>query len=507
VVNWPLCCPSRATFLTGQYAHNHQVQGNAPPLGGFGRLGSTNTLAVWLQRAGYYTALIGKYLNGYEGSDVGVPPGYSEWHGSKDTYRFYGYVLLEDGELVTYGSPDEDPDDPAQPETYSTDVYTDKAVELIQRRAPSSQPFFLSYLAPHSGGPNPAGTRCAQTAKPAFRHIGAADDELLPRPPSFDEGDLSDKPPGLRERPPFSATDLTRMTRNYRCRLESLLAIDEGVREIVAALAASGELDETVVIYTSDNGFFHGEHRIIGGKNRPYEESVRVPLAIRGPGIPAGSRPREMVVNADLAPTILDATGAAPGRVLDGRSLLPLIEEPGRRRGREILLEGPGWDAVRTHSYAYIEYHGGANDGYVELYDLARDPFQLQSRHGDPAYSEIRAQLAERLERLRTCAGSNCRLSPLVRLLMRYRADRVAGRRCARRPIRAVVRGEEAGAVDEVELVVGGQPAGVDRSRPFRRVLPLRLFDRDAKTSVRATIEFIDGRRYTRDRRLRACFD
>ena len=173
VTNWPVCCPSRATFQTGQYAHNHGVLGNKPPLGGFGRLDSTRTLPVWLKRAGYYTAHIGKFLNGYESSPVGVPPGWSEWHGSKRTYNFYGYELLENGELNTYGSPDENPDDPARPDTYSTDVYTDKAVDLIDRRAPQSKPFFLSvaYLAPHSGGPNPRQSeppsRCQRTAKPA----------------------------------------------------------------------------------------------------------------------------------------------------------------------------------------------------------------------------------------------------------------------------------------------------------------------------------------------------
>ena len=176
VINWPLCCPSRATFLTGQYAHNHQVLGNQPPNGGFDRLDGSETLPVWLQRAGYHTAHIGKFLNGYENSVVGVPPGWSEWHGSKQTYVFYGYELLEDGQVVEYGSNAENPDAPARPETYSTDVYTDKAVELIGRRAPEQRPFFLSlaYLAPHIGGPNPDPPgRCNNTAKPAARHIGA----------------------------------------------------------------------------------------------------------------------------------------------------------------------------------------------------------------------------------------------------------------------------------------------------------------------------------------------
>ncbi len=156
IASWPLCCPSRATLLTGQYAHNHGVLGNKDaPLGGFDRLDSETALPVWMENAGYYTAHIGKYLNGYEESPVGVPPGWTEWHGSKDTYKYYGYTLLEDGENVQYGNPLEDPDNPADPASYSTDVYTDKAVEIIDRRAPDPEPFFLSlaYLAPHSGAP------------------------------------------------------------------------------------------------------------------------------------------------------------------------------------------------------------------------------------------------------------------------------------------------------------------------------------------------------------------
>ena len=201
IASWPLCCPARATLFTGQYAHNHGVLGNRDaPLGGFDRFKNETAMPVWLQNAGYYTAHIGKFLNGYEGSAVGVPPGWSEWHGSKDTYTFYGYKLLEDGELVQYGSRDEDPDNPAQPEMYSTDVYTDKAVKLIEDRAPSRVPFFLSlaYLAPHSGAPQPNNdsgpSQCVGTAKPAVRHLGDLASEPIPAPPNFNEADTTDKP-------------------------------------------------------------------------------------------------------------------------------------------------------------------------------------------------------------------------------------------------------------------------------------------------------------------------
>ena len=204
-VNWPVCCPSRATYLTGQYAHNHQVLGNAPPFGGFGRLDTSETLAVWLQRAGYDTTHIGKFLNGYENSTVGAPPGWSQWNGTKRTYVFYGEQLFVDGQLTTFGSTAEDPDNPAAPENYSTDVFTDLAVDTINSKAPAGKPFFLSlaYLAPHSGGPNSG--RCAGSAKPAIRHKGLYDAEPLPQPPSLNEADVTDKPQGIAGRPPLNA--------------------------------------------------------------------------------------------------------------------------------------------------------------------------------------------------------------------------------------------------------------------------------------------------------------
>ena len=180
-----------------------------------------------------------------------MPPGWSEWHGSKQTYIFYGYELLEDGQIVEYGSNAEDPDAPARPETYSTDVYTDKAVELIGRRAPEQRPFFLSlaYLAPHSGGPNPEPdrSRCNNTAKPAARHIGAFAASRCPQPPNFNEADVSDKPAGIATPPAADrrSSSPTGPTRNYRCRAESLLAIDEGVERIVGALRRLGRARRT----------------------------------------------------------------------------------------------------------------------------------------------------------------------------------------------------------------------------------------------------------------------
>jgi N-acetylglucosamine-6-sulfatase len=511
-VNWPLCCPSRATFLTGQYAHNHNVRGNQPPLGGFDRLNSAETLPAWLQRAGYYTAHIGKYLNGYEDSAVGVPPGWSEWHGSKRTYTFYGYELLENGQLVGYGSRQENPDSPANPATYSTDLYTDKAVELIARRAPSRQPFFLSlaYLAPHGGGPNsPQGQppyRCESSAKPAARHIGAFGSAPLPSPPSFNEADVADKPPEIAATPPLTDAQIARITRNYRCRAESLLAIDEGVQRVIGALADAGEASDTLVVFTSDNGFFHGEHRILEGKNRVYEEAIRVPLLIRGPGVgKQGATIDELAVNADLAPTILDAANAEAPIAVDGRSLLPFTEHPNRTRGREILIEQENYAAVRTHRYVFAEHLAGNNAGAVELYDLATDPYELTNQAANPAYATVRSKLASRLAGLRACQGASCRTAAPLRIELSRRIKQ--GRRFCRPPANLIARLRGA-ATSEVEVVsfhVGSKLDGRDRERPLKQKLRPKLLRGKRKPRIRAVAELIDGRLATVERKTRIC--
>ncbi|MFN8150670.1 MAG: sulfatase [Solirubrobacterales bacterium] len=515
VTNWPLCCPSRATLQTGQYAHNHDVLGNSPPLGGFGNLDISNTLPVWLQGAGYYTAHIGKFLNGYESSPVGVPPGWSEWHGSKTTYRFYGYQLLEDGQVNTYGSIDEDPDNPADPASYSTDVYTEKAVDLINRRAPSGTPFFLSvaYLAPHAGGPNSG--RCAGTAKPAVRHAGAFATEPLPQPPDFNEADVSDKPASIAGRDPLNANQIENATRNYRCRAESLLAIDESVGRIVDALRSAGELRNTLIIYTSDNGFFHGEHRIVTGKNRVYEEAVRVPLLMRGPGVPKGVSVRDLSINADLAPTIADAADAEPGLDEDGVSLLPFAAEPQRAHGRELLIEqyspdgedgeptGTEYQAVRTSRYKYV-----ANaTGEIELYDLAADPYELTNLHGRPDYAEAEAALAQRLAALRACAGASCHSRPAMRLELPQPRKRHGERRCtpAGRFL-AQVENRAQSRLVRVDFSLEGKRTGSDTKAPFERTIPYgKLRGAKGKAEIEATAELVDGRRLTLHQKVRVC--
>jgi len=501
-VTFPLCCPSRASFLTGQYPHNHRVLGNAPPKGGFQSLRTEETLPVWLTRGGYFTGQIGKFMNGYKDSPVGIPPGWSEWHGEKSQDRYYGYQLYENGGPVTYGDPNENPEDPADPESYSTDVYTEKAINFIDAHAPAADPFFLwvSYNAPHSGQPDPPAdvpSPCRGNAKPAERHLGSFADEPLPKPPSFNEPDVSDKPRFLRRAEPFDAAGAAAIERFYRCELASLLAVDEGVERIVGALGASGELDNTVLIFTSDNGFFHGEHRIPFGKNEIYEEAIRVPLLIRGPGIPAGTKISELVSNIDLSPTILAAAGARAGIPQDGRSLFPILARPDRERGREILLTGDGWTGIRTARYAYAEHHGRPeNRGEKELYDLRRDPNQLRSQNGNRELRDVRRTLAGRLEELGECEGRECRSRPRLKL------RRAGEGSCEGRSVTAEVFGPDAEELVRIEFRIRGRTLRTDRSQPWSAQLPRRRLERPG-TKLEAVASFLDGRRVTLLRRIR----
>jgi N-acetylglucosamine-6-sulfatase len=499
-VSFPLCCPSRATYLTGQYAHNHNVLGNSAPTGGFSRLDSSNTLPVWLQGDGYYTGHIGKYLNGYGGRTTRtlVPPGWSEWHAAVNPVQsVYDYELNENGGLIHYGT---------APTDFKGDVITAKAVSFINGRAPSSTPFFLSvaYTAPHSGGPNPNPQPpgdCEGSAKPAPRHANAFNSEPLPRPPSFNEADVSDKPQQIRNQPLLDADAIDNITRRYRCRLESLLHVDEGVSSIVDALKDNDELKDTLVIYTSDNGFFHGEHRINNGKNKLYEEANRDPLLIRGPGIPKDKTVRDIVVNADIAPTILDATGAQAGRAQDGRSLFTYADKPSAKRGRELLLETATSTGIRTTRYAYIE----RDTGEKELYDLENDPFELENRAGDPSFAAVQTALAQRLAALKSCAGKPCKGKPGLDLKLREHSVHRDGHRCAPRGVGARVKGDDSGLVEGVEFSVDGHKVGEDGSKPFKDKLPRKRLKRHKKADVRATATLLDGRVLTLDDRVRAC--
>jgi N-acetylglucosamine-6-sulfatase len=393
---YPLCCPSRATFLTGQYAHNHGVLENQPPQGGYTKLNHNNTLPLWLQEAGYYTVHIGRYLNRY-GEDVPpetIPPGWNDWQAVIEREKMYNYRLNDNGTIVTYGS---------APADYSTDVQANRAVVSLTEAA-ERQPFFvhIAPTAPHKDHaintfPNP---------KPAPRHLNRFANEPLPMPPSFNEADVSDKPPYVRNLKRFTPEQINTIKNRYRSRLASLLAVDDLVEKVVDKLGQLGILHNTVIIFTSDNGFMHGEHRIAEGKSQPFDESTRVPLIIRGGGFPAGVTVHKLVANIDLAPTIVALAGATAWLATDGRPLLPLPSA-----GRDLLIERLFYDAVRNDSFLYVEHR----TGYRELYDMRKgtpnyDPYQIRSRHADPAYSSIRTDLAGKLNQLRTCLAASCQI-------------------------------------------------------------------------------------------------
>jgi arylsulfatase A-like enzyme len=413
IVSLSHCCPSRATFLTGQYAKNHGVLTSADPPGGYHALKPTlsNTLSVWLQNAGYATGHVGHYLNGYK--ELYVPPGWTEFYGSWEAGA-YGFTLNENGKKVAYGTNHFLGGDPA---SYNTDVYSRKATDFISRRAPSSDPFFLyvGTFAPHT---ECGGGLCNSDPRAAPRHENAFATQPLPKPPNYNEADVSDKPAQIRSQPLITPYAEQKLAQLYRDRLESLLAVDDLIGSVVDKLDQAGELDNTVIVFTSDNGLLMGEHRWKAGKVFPYEESIKVPLIIRGPGVDADAVREELVANVDLTPTILDLADATPGRPQDGQSLVPLLGgSSGAGWDRGILLEGyynykyeyllgPRivFKGVRTDRYMYARHENGE----TELYDLQTDPHQMQSRHNDPAYAGVKTALSQFTDQLNACGGASC---------------------------------------------------------------------------------------------------
>ncbi|MEK0081910.1 sulfatase [Benzoatithermus flavus] len=398
-VSYSFCCPSRATIMRGQYPHNHRIEGNEWPTGGYEKFRAmgteSSTIATWLDGAGYHTAFFGKLMNGYEPEKHEPLPGWDEWYGVGGKFANFNYTLNENGRIKAYGQ---------KPEDHLTDVLARKAAATIRKAGPD-EPLFL-YIAPYD--PH-------SPATPAPRYAKAYEDEPLPRPPSFDEADVSDKPSYVRDLPPLEPWQKEALTAHHRDRLRALRAVDDMVETVVEALRDVGRLDDTYVVYSSDNGFHMGQHRLFVGKTSAYEEDIHVPLIVRGPGVPKGVRIGQMVLNNDLAPTFAEIGGATAPGFVDGRSFLPLLAGRDVPWRKSFLLErremetheisGKAvFDAIRTERYTYIEYGTGER----ELYDLAHDPWQLDNRAetADPALLQA---LATRLAELRNCAATNCR--------------------------------------------------------------------------------------------------
>jgi len=383
ITNLALCCPARATLLTGLNSHHHKIVSNedAPKFDG------RSTLAVWLQAAGYETAYFGKYLNGFPWSQPAdyIPEGWDRWVAFAGKQGYESFNANIDGEVRAF------PGD----EVYSEDFFADAAVDYIEG---ASGPYFafVSAFAPH------------EPATPPARHEYA---EVAPYPPrpALDEQNVNDKPFWVRELP---RVDPAAMEAGLARQERALLGLDDAVRRIFAALEQSGGLENTIVVYSTDNGLSWGEHRHVG-KVCPYEECVNVPFLVRGPGIEPGSTDA-LIGNVDFAPTIADYAGAEPQAPVDGRSLRPLLDgEKSRVRGGVLITRGAGGPrfrflGVRTKNFKYVRYRFSREK---ELYDLRADPHELKSVDGKRAYEETERKLRRQLRELRlerSSCGPEC---------------------------------------------------------------------------------------------------
>jgi N-acetylglucosamine-6-sulfatase len=467
VDSFPLCCPARATFITGQYAHNHGVAGNFYPYGWYGMKNRGNILPAWLQKVGYRTGLIGKWLNGYGARDAHgeVPKGFDIWRGLLDVsaYDYYNFVMNRNGilrswgdgsfarKLVKFANIEVTPNPGGlqgvlnkrnevfgpppyhywgthKPQNYSPDVTGGITQQLVRAERHARKPFFLWWApaAPHRE--DVATTlmdRPGRDPRPAPRYKEQSSNYVLPRPPSFNEPDISDKPSNIQDHAPtMSQQQISQLQLDYEGRGGSLRAVDDHVKQLVEILRNTHQLKNTLIVFTSDNGWLQGQHRITGDKFLPYEESIRVPFVLRGPGVPAGETVHGQVSNIDFAPTLVDEANAVAGRTMDGVSLMPTVRDPSKVPNRAIELEAlaplfegnipiNAWDrpykGVRTDRYTYVVY---TETGDEELYDRQADPFELQNVADDPSYAAVKAHLANKLTQLNTCKGSSCNVKP-----------------------------------------------------------------------------------------------
>jgi len=410
-VTTALCCPSRTSILTGEYAHRTGVHDNSPPDGGAQVFDDSSTIATWLKAAGYRTGFVGKYLNGYASLSPYVPPGWDEWHVQVQV-KYYDYDLNDNGVITHFGSAAGD---------YSGDVMTQRAVDFIL--SSGGQPFFLhlSQKAPH--GP----------ATPAPRHIGLFAGLAPFRPPNYAVAPVDG--PAWVQAETWTQSEQTSTDQFRIDQLESLQAVDEGVHAIMDALRSIGQDANTLIVYTSDNGYSWGSHKW-KPKQCPYEECIRVPMIMRYP--PLGTTPRteaRFVLNIDLAPTFVELAGASvpPTHVVDGDSVVPLLSGAAAGGWRNAMLNEHWNGTIPTNAlvkqgrcsvtvsqtckktancpagevcrmWKYVEYVTGE----TELYNLNADPFELNNVTAKPAHAAVKANLATKLHSLQ----GGCAITP-----------------------------------------------------------------------------------------------
>lgn len=452
----PVCSPSRATLLSGQYAHTSGLSRNVGSHGGARGLSLSpifqENLAVALQRRGYHTAHFGRFTNQYGkpgGYDkTAVPPGWDSWatDWTKDgVRRFYGYSLNVNGKIegpfgkARYGKyrhkdPVGCPVLKRGTCNYHTDQMSTRAIREIKKAKPGPLYIQVDYEAPHDG------TSGAYDTEPARRHLGSANRTPLPRPPGFNERNIDDKPALLRKgNERLNRDDIEGIEARYRRQIEALRGVDEGLGRIVKMLKRTKRLDNTYIFFVSDNGYFLGEHRFAKSKFLPHEPSSNVPLIVRGPGVARNEVSNAIVGNVDLAPTIVDLAGTKLGIEPDGRSFAPYLKRPSRIGRRSVVLESymlpspafeqhlaeagrPGdaddggamisgtvpyvnYAALRAGRYKYVRYEGGGR----ELYDLKADPFELSNQVRSSRYRKVLAAMDRELDLRRFCAGEECR--------------------------------------------------------------------------------------------------